>query len=140
MLLLILMYTAFCTHMEIIYIPLCFYLYLTTSSNTLFISFIYIPLCFYLYCTQPGHKYSLYKFTFHYASTYTVVVFDDPVVSIQIYIPLCFYLYAGVGRVIDGVEAYLHSTMLLLIPSHACGYSSGLKYLHSTMLLLIHYL
>ena len=80
---------------------------------------IYIPLCFYLYdnfCSKCGQRIrhlhstmllliriSIFphiqcaSFTFHYASTYTALMFQAGYTN-RIYIPLCFYLYSKTGE------------------------------------------
>ena len=98
-----------------IYIPLCFYLYL--SATTVFPGpiIIYIPLCFYLYSLSERIYTSL----------------------LIIYIPLCFYLYDTLPTTGQNVEHNLHSTMLLLIRiQHLIIFVRKIN-LHSTMLLLI---
>ena len=74
-----------------IYIPLCFYFNRRNKTNPSPWLFIYIPLCFYFNQNQGIWNASGVRFTFHYASTLTVIR-DD------------FF-----GRRLD-----LHSTMLLL--------------------------
>ena len=98
---------------------------------------IYIPLCLYLYIStiQDGNIVTL--FTFHYASTYTDIRYDNEG-KYHIYIPLCLYLYiAPAGSTFIPLiftfhyastytrdqllyfrsDQNLHSTMPLLIPS-----------------------
>ena len=53
-----------------IYIPLCFYLYMATKVYLSPSDQIYIPLCFYLYPFLPVPEVH-WLFTFHYVSTYT---------------------------------------------------------------------
>ena len=55
----------------IIYIPLCFYLYISDATLIPSRTNIYIPLCFYLYNIPSDRWAYANKFTFHYASTYT---------------------------------------------------------------------
>ena len=57
---------------SLIYIPLCFYLYGILILQFPFLFLIYIPLCFYLYDNVVPLGEAIAKFTFHYASTYTV--------------------------------------------------------------------
>ena len=97
-----------------IYIPLCFYLYLSQMWERRSEILIYIPLCFYLYNVNKFHRYKVYKFTFHYVSTYT-----------------------GKKRIIASQELNLHSTMFLLILLLFQMFEEYLLYLHSTMFLLI---
>ena len=120
MLLLIPGQEQFTVRRKVIYIPLCFYLYRSSllpflmcqsylhSTMLLLIPSpfhsprvsgkdIYIPLCFYLYWKWIDIKGSTRIFTFHYASTYTVVCASDQIDHIRIYIPLCFYLYHITG-------------------------------------------
>ena len=56
-----------------IYIPLCFYLYEPIVADTQCQLHIYIPLCFYLYAVQRRTSWFRITFTFHYASTYTLL-------------------------------------------------------------------
>ena len=114
MLLLILVLLRPSMHGNPIYIPLCFYLYADGMRPGESIFEIYIPLCFYLYSAGSSGVASNAVFTFHYASTYTIVEtittgqiyhlhstmlllirLPGCCVDIQhlIYIPLCFYLY-----------------------------------------------
>ena len=94
-----------------IYIPLCFY-FIDHNGNTevrvfnlhstmllLYLSgvrsfsrsaLIYIPLCFYFIDGVVRQISSMYRFTFHYASTLSVP-YDNLEYDIYIYIPLCFY-------------------------------------------------
>ena len=120
-----------------IYIPLCFYLYASCDSRYPGRNRIYIPLCFYLYGPWLRSSQTVLSFTFHYASTYTILQTGIEIIgkylhstmlllilrrqnSIKsfkiIYIPLCFYLYLPVRTWEMHILLYLHSTMLLLIP------------------------
>ena len=60
---------------------------------------IYIPLCFYLYTANAPLAYQVSIFTFHYVSTYTNWCSSWPLHTVHIYIPLCFYLYQFIKRV-----------------------------------------
>ena len=103
---------------EIIYIPLCFYLYYVCILIYAFRICIYIPLCFYLYgillwiWLQRDHIYIplcfyLYRESApccvaasHLHSTMLLLIHALPIRparSIRIYIPLCFYLYCTVS-------------------------------------------
>ncbi len=98
-----------------IYIPLWFYLYeiprrLSGSGRNL----IYIPLWFYLYWIRKKKLPAIKIFTFHYGSTYT-----------------------GKNWNTSTALPYLHSTMVLLIPSAVGPATVADTYLHSTMVLLI---
>ena len=127
---------------NIIYIPLCFYLYVRVITNHLHFhnlhstmlllihsceqinvsgSFIYIPLCFYLYFCACNASFRISWFTFHYASTYTVPFRVLFFAVTLIYIPLCFYLYERRTNERKS-KKYLHSTMLLLIRLYQTGY------------------
>ena len=75
---------------------------------------IYIPLCLYLYPKAICYVSDWTIFTFHYASTYTEL--DVPYSTVYyIYIPLCLYLYLNPHNIMDPEVAHLHSTMPLLI-------------------------
>ena len=67
-------------------IPLCF------PSKYVFL-YIYIPLCFYLYLSGVPYLSNALIFTFHYVSTYTTRYANRYRFYLNIYIPLCFYLY-----------------------------------------------
>ena len=77
-------------HLQI-YIPLCFYFICIFWRSRLRRIIIYIPLCFYFILILATSYQPLYLFTFHYASTLSVII-------IQVILML----------------ANLHSTMLLL--------------------------
>ena len=85
-------------------------------------------------CTDDSGRTS---FTFHYASTYTIAACTSSLDLPCIYIPLCFYLYLGASLNPIPADAYLHSTMLLLIRFQIRLSQLQHLYLHSTMLLLI---
>ncbi len=81
---------------NLIYIPLCFYLYCCSVLWQHFCQYIYIPLCFYLYRARTNEychllynlhstmfllipnestsTFTVTKFTFHYVSTYTFYI------------------------------------------------------------------
>ena len=142
-----------------LYIPLCFYYillpagvvyttYVTLHSTMLLLyldsycrfrlpSVLYIPLCFYYISTLPPAVTNNATFTFHYASTISMVygdIFHDSYTLHStmlllylgsccrfrrpsvLYIPLCFY-YIRYTAFWTSVPDYpLHSTMLLLYP------------------------
>ena len=61
---------------------------------------IYIPLCLYLYPAAIKRQFFALSFTFHYASTYTILRLRL-ILSDRIYIPLCLYLYNANVATID---------------------------------------
>ena len=97
---------------------------------------IYIPLCFYLYLSQFTVSSMISPFTFHYVSTYTVwlvLVFGLPPYLHS----TMFLLIQSQTRFSNSKIQHLHSTMFLLIPRSAEYSSVSLPDLHSTMFLLI---
>ena len=99
----------------LIYIPLCFYLYVTCCIICKVKKWIYIPLCFYLYDQAgavrvlTGHIYIPLCFYLYMLPSYGKGRIA------HIYIPLCFYLYVS-ACLLNAFSAFdLHSTMLLLI-------------------------
>ena len=74
---------------------------------------IYIPLCFYFIGYIRAKLSVAIAFTFHYASTLSLVKMSP-----------------------QGFRLYLHSTMLLLYPDNAVPVTAPNYHLHSTMLLL----
>ena len=107
----------------------------TASSNP---SSIYIPLCFYFIVKQSQIEVKIIQFTFHYASTLSVLNLFQPGFFLQftfhyastlsvptdlfhksaflIYIPLCFYFIHDLVEDVAYLDKDLHSTMLLLYP------------------------
>ena len=98
-----------------IYIPLWFYQYFRLVSGASHSLAIYIPLWFYQYMPTA--------FTF------------KPL--IYIYIPLWFYQYWNMSKYIGKSQTYLHSTMVLLVPSRILQVPPLVQHLHSTMVLLV---
>ena len=97
---------------------------------------IYIPLCFYLYVSMADVTQINLLFTFHYASTYTRRLQGLSFRRTQLHSTML--LLIPVRETIKACQImYLHSTMLLLIPG-LTDVSLNIKvHLHSTMLLLI---
>ena len=127
---------------NIIYIPLCFYLYDSRAALMLFsLSFtfhyvstytcspfrvivlcflIYIPLCFYLYTKSRRASLRNYTFTFHYVSTYTELNRFRTILNL-IYIPLCFYLYRRKGCQPGAIPGFtFHYVSTYTIDFHIC--------------------
>ena len=131
------MYELIISIRTLIYIPLCFYLYLFVAFFALNVADIYIPLCFYLYQT-PFCLIMTVLCHLHSTMLLHIRGIQFPVeIDFFIYIPLCFYLYIFRSRKVPKLETYLHSTMLLLIRWKAYSTATGQTNLHSTMLLLI---
>ena len=96
-----------------IYIPLCFYFICSSCRWSSHSERIYIPLCFYFISFPKRTTAEDDKFTFHYAST-----------------------LSRPRTEMEGLVAYLHSTMLLLYRIQLLTDGMRKQYLHSTMLLL----
>ena len=118
---------------------------------------IYIPLCFYFIDKLSGIGTALTVFTFHYASTLSVVD-GKPYLSLpSIYIPLCFYFIVVGSEHIERVDAIyiplcfyfilFADRLVVLVNQFTFHYASTLSLptppqvddyynLHSTMLLL----
>ena len=97
-----------------IYIPLCFYLYLSIycDSNS---DLVYLHSTMLLLILSPAVAAPLSPADLH--STMLLLIRSRGIrkrSSINIYIPLCFYLYPP-GDMYDRLDLHLHSTMLLLI-------------------------
>ena len=156
-----------------------FYIYHREYPNERHDWHIYIPLCFYLYISLRKHRPAIRKFTFHYVSTYTTWRFASSwetctftfhyvstytifvslspvsvvwftfhyvstytslflcsVVRFIIYIPLCFYLYALLLQVFQRCLWFTFHYVSTYTPNVL--YSpQWYSYLHSTMFLLI---
>ena len=142
---------------SLIYIPLCFYLYLSLMSFGM-LSSIFTFHYASTYTTAPSSVCStLAVFTFHYASTYTghncgnrwrrkhlhstmllLIHHSKPFCYLifSIYIPLCFYLY--LPR-LSYSPTFCHIYIPLCFYLYETYYCKGdfILNLHSTMLLLI---
>ena len=154
-------------------------LILQTSYWRFCFNLLYIPLCFYLYWRWWSGELWKHNFTFHYASTYTMpdkcltemhtALHSTMLLLIhsrnaregvreRLYIPLCFYLYLFLDSLMCSISSFtfhyastytflhnyifsvnktLHSTMLLLIRRYRRSSMRRRNTLHSTMLLLI---
>ena len=161
MLLLYHFHVCFHSAMLYLYIPLCFYYillpagvvyttYVTLHSTMLLLyldsycrfrlpSVLYIPLCFYYISTLPPAVTNNATFTFHYASTISVVAFNgfsqgvplhstmlllylwSTVISSMIailYIPLCFYyiLAHAVGFAVPPFFTFHYASTISVTP------------------------
>ena len=122
---------------SLIYIPLCFYFISSAAHAAIFFFPIYIPLCFYFILTKSTKSSCNCLFTFHYASTLSLISTQNTSHNhnlhstmlllyhhitaiwhsvIVIYIPLCFYFIGWSRRWKPLNLLNLHSTMLLLYP------------------------
>ena len=78
-------------------------------------SMIYIPLCFYLYVND---SFIMSRDEYLHSTMFLLIQRkeSDLPACRRIYIPLCFYLYPLTARACSSVLFNLHSTMFLLIP------------------------
>ena len=142
--------------MLLIYIPLCFYFIPGDQQQQSPCKRIYIPLCFYFIVERLYFQCPKIVFTFHYASTLSVLFFTQ----IKNVSKFTFHYASTLSNKYEetnGVVYNLHSTMLLLyqvttadtvaITIFTFHYASTLSnyeenvtqsqlHLHSTMLLL----
>ena len=118
-----------------IYIPLCFY-FIRRQLKILYQEhMIYIPLCFYFIDFARYFAKLIGKFTFHYASTLSLIRQQYPIFCSLIYIPLCFYFIPIVYKARQPcIQFTFHYASTLSRETVICGSSN--VYLHSTMLLL----
>ena len=118
-----------------IYIPLCFYFILRTYLDRLRSSQIYIPLCFYFISESSTTMESKKKFTFHYASTLSVMYHMQS----RLHTIFTFHYASTLSPCACWRKIYnadLHSTMLLLYRRSLIWSRRVWNNLHSTMLLL----
>ena len=140
-----------------IYIPLCFYLYATATTEqwgVIRFTFHYVSTYTCRSVLRAWRQYHLHStmfllirrvsiasssdlsFTFHYVSTYTETLPSSDSIIVIIYIPLCFYLYQIRGVSIMAAIIYiplcfyLYCAVLVLVHCHVIIYIPLCFYLY----------
>ena len=99
---------------NLIYIPLCLYLYITKTAWFHSLTFIYIPLCLYLYMRQVIDMEDELLFTFHYV--YIYINNDNPISNrFNVFTFHYVYIYIIICISLTRCRLHLHSTMFIFI-------------------------